>query len=116
MIYDLSFKENTGFPFSVIINVSTLIFGVNIFFLAVGAIYYWCVKISRVGEIFFIALFLFLTILVLIKVRSIQRTDNAVLNIEFRQLLSGIIIIVGVGVSLVIPVLYHNKKFEEYVL
>lgn len=116
MIYDLSFKENTGFPYSVIINVSTLIFGINIFFLVIGTIYYWCVKASKVGEIIFIALFVFLTVLVLIKIKGIQRTNDAFLNMEFRELFSGIIIIVGIGVAIMVPLLYHSKKFEENVL
>ena len=116
MIYDLSFKENTGFPYSVIINVSTLIFGVNIFFLVVGALYYLFVKIPRFGEGLFIAIFTLLTVFVLLKVRGIQRSDDRLINIEFRELLSGIIIIVAVGIAVLIPVLYHNKKFEEHVL
>jgi hypothetical protein len=38
------------------------------------------------------------------------------LNSEFRQLLLGVVIIMGVSAVFLIPFLFHNKKFEEHVL
>jgi hypothetical protein len=41
--------------------------------------------------------------------------QNPTLTSEFRTLLVGVIIIMGIGIELV-PLLFHNKKFEDAVL
>jgi hypothetical protein len=41
--------------------------------------------------------------------------ENPTTTSEFRELLVGVIIIMGIGIELV-PLLFHNKKFEEAVL
>jgi hypothetical protein len=116
MFYDIIFVEYLKFPLSAIINVSSLIFAVNLLFLVIGAVYYFFVQNFRKGDVFFIALFTLLTIFLVIKAFSINRTDDEKINVEFRYLLSGIIIITGIGASFVIPYLFHNKKFEDAVL
>jgi len=37
-------------------------------------------------------------------------------NIEFRNLLLGIVLILGISASVLIPLLYHSKKFDNTVL
>lgn len=116
LFYDLLFVESTGFPLSEIINIASLIFAVNLLFLVIGPVYYGFLKLTRFGDVLFIVVFILLTIFLLLMVRGIDRTDNVKLNIEFRRLLSGIIIIAGAGASILLPFLFHNKKFEKNVL
>ena len=116
MVYDLTFVQVMRFPLSAIINVSTLIFAINIIFLIIGALYYWSVKFIRRGEIIFSILFLLITALLIWRLQAFERTDNAIINVQFRWLSSGIVVILGLLASVAVPLLYHNKKFDEYVL
>jgi integral membrane sensor domain MASE1 len=112
---DVLFLEVTGFPFDEIINVSSLIFSINILFLVVPAIYYGFTRLSRYGTLIFIAVFVLSTLFLLLKVRAVHRTDNEHLNSEFRVLLSLIILIMAAG-AILIPFLVNNKKFRKYVI
>ena len=116
MFYDLFFTEVLKFPLSAIINVATLIFAVNIIFLVIGALYYSAVKFSKAGETAFTILFLLLTGFFVWKMQGFRRTDDPSVNVQFRYLSSGIIIILGLLTAVGIPFLFHNRKFEEYVL
>jgi hypothetical protein len=116
LIYNLIYRESTAFSLSDIINVSSLIFAVNLVFLVIGAIYYGLIKSFRKGELIFIVVFALLTIFFAWKAEGVQRSANELLNSEFRQLLLGVVIIMGVSAVVLIPFLFHNKKFEEHVL
>jgi hypothetical protein len=116
MIFDLAYVKETDFPYSSIINVSSLIFSVNLLFLLIGFIYYWLLRYSKYGNIIFMLFFALLTVFFILKVKGIDRTDDHNLNVEFRQLLSGIILIVGIGASILLPFLFHNKGFRKHVI
>ena len=116
MFFDLVFVEYMKYPLSAIINVSSLIFGVNLAFLVIGIVYYLFLQYFKKGDAFFIALFVLLTGLLVLKAWAVHRTDDVIVNNQFHYLLSGIIIITGVGAFVVIPYLFHNKKFEKHVL
>jgi len=116
MFYDLVFVQMMKFPLSAIINVSTLIFAVNIIFLVVGMLYYTAVALVKHGEAMYIILFVLVTALLIWKIQGFRRTNNPAINIQFRWLASGIIVILGVLASVIIPFLYRSKKFDEYVL
>ena len=116
MLYDLTFVQVMRFPLSAIINVSTLIFSVNILFLVVGALYYWLVKFVPNGEKVFTGLFLLLTAFVIWRLQGFNRTDDAIVNSQFRWLSGGIIGLLGLLAAVAVPFLYHSKKFDEYVL
>jgi len=116
MIYDLAFVQIMHFPLSSIINVSTLIFGINIAFLVTGALYYWSVKYSKRGELVYSCLFVLLTVFMLLKIQGFERSSNTVINTQFRWLSSGIIITLGALAAIAVPFLYHSRKFDEYVL
>jgi hypothetical protein len=113
MAYDLYFVQELHFPLSEIINVASIIFAVNLTFFAIGFIFYGLTSAFKKGEIVFIVLFLVLTILGAWKAYDIHRTDDAVVNAQFHSLLSGIIVIVGVLATVLLPVLFHNRKFQE---
>jgi hypothetical protein len=115
MVYDLAFVQITGFPFSSIINVSTLIFAINILFLAVGMIYYWSVRLIRSGETIYVALFVVLTVFALIKIQGSHRSPDAAISAQFKWLSSGITLILGL-LAMAVPALYRSRKFDDLVL
>lgn len=116
MLYDLIFVQYLGFPLSAIISVSSLIFGVNIIFLIVGVLYYLFVASLKKGDIFFILLFVLLTAFLAWRSEHAHRTLDYTVNHQFRNLLAGIVIIIGTMAAFLVPWLYHSKKFEDMVL
>lgn len=115
LVYDIIYRDETGFSLSDIINVSSLIFVVNFLFFLVGFIYSIFVKRSRKSELIFIGLFILLTLLGAIGAESVVRSPVHELTIQFRGLLLGVVIIIGIGI-LCVPLLFHNKTFREKVL
>jgi hypothetical protein len=116
LLYNIFYRDSTGFPLSNFINVSSLIFAVNLLFLVIGFVYYAFLQANRKGEIAFVIFFLLLTIYFTLKAAGIHRSDNPVFNSEFHQLLEPMIIFMGLAAAIGIPFLYHNEKFEEVVL
>jgi hypothetical protein len=116
ILCEIYFVETLKFPLADYINVSTLIFGVNIVFLVIGFIYYGFVHARGRGVTIYIVVFLLLTIFGVWGAERIHRIDDPEVNVQFSSLLSAIIIITGVLASIVIPVLFHSKKFEKYVI
>ena len=116
MVYDVAFVKKFNFPLSDIINAATLIFFVNLLFLVIGCIYYWFIVTFKKGDIFFIVLFIGLTVFFAWKAGKVYRTSDPYLNTEFHQLLTAITLIIGLLAALAIPFLYHNRQFKKYVL
>lgn len=116
MAYYLGYKEITGFPFSSIINVSSLIFGINILFVLIGLTYSIFTRYLVIGEVEYIVLFVIATIVSVYGAMHTHRSNDALLNREFRELLTGLVIIIGVCAFALIPFLSHNKKFIDKVL
>jgi len=116
LAYNIIYRDSTGFPLSAFINVSSIIFLVNILFPILGIIYYGFISSSKKADVLFIILFLLLTVFFIWRTELVRRTNDHLLNSEFRNLLLGIVIILGISASIFIPLLYHNKKFEDAVL
>lgn len=116
LAYNIIYRDSTGFKPADFINVSSLIFAVNLVFLIVGAIYFLFISSFKKGELIFIAAFVLLTLFLVWKAEGIHRWTNQHLSSEFRGLLLGIIIISGISAAFLVPYLFHNKKFEEHVL
>jgi len=115
VFFNVIFVENTGFPLHELINISTLIFGVNIIFFATGFFYYGFIQIKK-GELFFIIFFLLLTAFFIWRGEHAHRSNDPKVNGEFREQLSVIILIIGLTASVLLPVLFHNKKFQDKVI
>jgi hypothetical protein len=115
-VYYLIFKDVTGFPYSRLINVSSLIFIINIIFLVIGFIYYMFIKLSKRADLAFIICMCVLTALGIWGALGIHRADNGMLNTEFHELLIGLILIIGVTAFAGMPILYHNKAFNREVI
>lgn len=116
IIYNVIFRNETSYQLFNLINVSSLIFGVNIAFMLIGIIYYWFIKFFKRGEMIYIGVFILITILGIVKTSDIQRTDDVAANIQFHHLFIAMIVIWSLAASIGIPVMFHSKKFEEHVL
>lgn len=116
LTYNIVYRDFTGFTPSVLINVSSLIFVLNLLFLVIGFIYFFFLKTFKKGDLVFIGVFVLFTIFCLLAGAGVNRSANTEINRQFRGLLSGIIIIVGISASFLVPVLFHSKKFERTVL
>jgi hypothetical protein len=116
LIYNLVYRDFTHFPLSAFINVSTLIFAVNLLFPVIGLVYFWLVKYLPKGNAIFVVLFLLLTAFFAWKTESVVRSPILSFTIGFRGLLLGIVLILGASAAFGLPLLYRSKKFEEQVL
>jgi hypothetical protein len=114
LVYNGIYRNETGFIVSDIINVGSIIFGVNILFFTLGFLFYLTTQIRK-GEICFSVFFLLVTILLAWKAEGVNRSSNHEITIQFRGLLLGIILITGAGIA-AIPLLAHSKRFERGVL
>ena len=115
LAFNIIYRDDTGFLPSAIINVSSLIFAVNILFVFIGLIYFLCLRYLPRGDVFFEGLFILLTVVLLLMTAGAHRSDDAVVNHQFKGLMSGVIIILGIC-SAAMPVMYHNKSFREHVI
>jgi hypothetical protein len=115
LIYNIIFRESTGYLPADFINVSSLIFAVNLIFLVVGLIYFFFLRSFKKGDLIFEILFGLLIAFCAWRASYAHMENSRVLTSEFRTLLIGVIIIMGIGIELV-PVAFHNKKFEDAVL
>ena len=115
LAFNIFYRNETGYLPSVLINVSSLIFAVNILFVLIGLVYFLCVRYLPKGDLFFAALFILLTIVCLFMTAGAHRSDDAVINHQFKGLLSGILIILGLC-TVAMPLLYHSKGFREHVI
>ena len=116
LIYNVIYRDSTGFSPADFINVSSLIFVENLVFVIIGAIYFLFVRSFRKGEIIYMILFLLLTIFLVWKTELVSRTADHLENVQFRGLLLGVVIVTGISAAFLVPYLYHSKKFEEYVI
>lgn len=114
--YDIIFVNLFGFPLFVLINVSTLIFGVNIIFLVIGCIYYLFVSKFKKGDLLYISLFVLITAFLAWRSEHVIRSTDSTINHQFQGLLTGVVIILGALAAFLIPFLYHNKRFDDTVL
>jgi hypothetical protein len=115
LIYNIIFRESTDYLPADWINVSSLIFAVNLIFLVAGLLYFFFLRSFKKGDLVFEILFGLLTIFCAWRASYAHMENSRLLSSEFRTLLIGVIIIMGVGIELV-PLLFHNKKFEDAVL
>lgn len=114
LIYNIIFRESTGYQPADFINVSSLIFAINLIFLVIGVIYFVFLRSFKKGDVIFEVLFAVLTIFCAWRADQAHMI-NPTLTSEFRTLLIGTIIIMGIG-SVLIPFLFRNQKFVDAVL
>jgi hypothetical protein len=113
--YDIAYRDETGFSLSPLINVSSIIFIVNIIFLIVGIAYSFILTRFKRADLIFTIAFLLLIVFCIWRVLNFQRSPIHAETVQFRGLLIGILIILAIAIA-AIPFLFHNRKFEETVL
>jgi hypothetical protein len=115
LFYNIFFRLATDFPLSEIINVSSIIFLINLIFLIIGLIYYFISRSSARGNTVYLVFMIVLLVIVLWLTHGIQRSDNPQYAHGFRGLLTGIIVIMGIN-ALLIPYLINKKWFADFFL
>jgi hypothetical protein len=116
LTYNILFRENTGFSLSELINVSSLIFLVNLIFLFLGIAYYFFAAYIRKGGFVYTLVFIGLTVYTSLQSMRVHRSDDLLLNTQFHHLLLGLVLIIGIAGSAGIPFLFHNKQFSDHVV
>ena len=108
LVYNTFFRGLIGFHLSDMINVSTIIFSLVLIVTIAGVVFYFFHHYLKYGKVIFQALGIGLTILLAIGAMNVQRSPDAALTKEFRELLLGIISITAICVVFVIPFLYKR--------
>ena len=115
LAFNIFYRSYTGYVPSELINVSSLIFGVNLILLIIGMVYFLFKRISPRGDVIFGVFFFALTLFLAWKTEMIQRFADAQVNHEFRGLLLGIVLICGISAAC-LPLLYNSRKFSDFAL
>ena len=110
--YNIWFREATYFGPSDFINVSSIIFIVNILLLLAGVVYYALKSWSKRGDLIYTLIFLLIIVFCIWKTMGIHRFADLKLNGEFIKLLGGTILIIGFGM-LCIPYIFNHKKIVD---
>ncbi len=113
LIYDIWYRMATYYGPSDFINVSTIIFIVNILLMIAGVVYWAFKNWSKNGDIFYLIFFLFILGFCFWKIIGIHRFPEIILNREFIQLLGGTALIIGIA-TLSVPLFYNNKKMTGF--
>jgi hypothetical protein len=116
LLYNLIYRNGSGGFFSSdFINVSSIIFGVNLLFLVIGVIYFGFLQAKRKGEMLYSVLLVVLTILGVWAAVHVQRSPDPAMNDRFHGLLTGVVLIVGISAASM-PLLYNSRWFGQHVL
>jgi hypothetical protein len=112
LAYDIIFRVSTYYGPSDFINVSSIIFIVNILLLLAGAVYYALKNWFRSGDLIYTLFFLLVIVFCIWKTIGIHRFADMKINGEFIKLLTGTILIIGIAM-LSIPYIYNHKKIVD---
>jgi hypothetical protein len=115
LFYNIIFRFSTNYPLSDIVNVSSIIFVINLIFLIVGLFYFFTSRISASGKAIYLVAMILLIIIVLWLIAGSQRSENPRYAHDFKGLMSGIVIVMSIN-ALLIPLLINKKWFEEFFL
>ena len=113
-VFEITYRMVTWYGPSDFINVSSIIFIVNLILLLAGIIYYGIKSAFRNGNLIFSILAFCTTAFLIWKTESFHRFADARLSMEFSHLLSGILLIVGLF-ALSIPIFFSNKKIGDFI-
>lgn len=115
LAYNLGYRDVTGYSPSSLINVSSLIFAVNLIFMIIGMIYFLFIRFFGRRDVVFEIFFFLVTAVLAWRTGLGHRFTDQLINREFKGLLLGIIVIMGIG-ALSIPFLYRSKYLGRYVV
>ena len=110
--YNIWFRMSTYYGPSDFINVSSIIFIVNILLMMAGVVYFAIKSWSKKGDLIYTLLFLLVIAFCIWRTMEMHRFADVKLNKEFITLLTGTILIIGIA-ALCIPYIYNHKKILD---
>jgi hypothetical protein len=113
--YNIGYRSYTGYLPSSLINVSSLIFVVNLLLLILGIIFFLFLRAFKRGDVVFEIAAVVLTVWLIWKTAGLTRFGDPKLDSGFRGLLGGILVILGASTAC-IPLLYRSRRFVEAVI
>jgi hypothetical protein len=116
LFFNAEYRNLTYFNPADFINVSSLIFVVNLLFLCFGLLHFLFTRLFKAGERIYMVFSLVLTLGCIWIAKDVHRAADPIVNRGFKGLLDGVILINGLCSAGVVPLLFHSKKFEEEVL
>jgi hypothetical protein len=111
LTYDFIFRDISQFQLCSIINVSSIIFGSVLIPVIAGIIFFIMNKFIKGGNFIYMIAFTAITLLSIYGALNVQRSPDAHLTAQFRILLTGIIITIGVLSSYLIPYMFKKVSF-----
>jgi hypothetical protein len=115
LVYNVVYRNATGYLPSSLINVSSLIFAVNLLLLVIGIVYFLFLWAFKRGDVIFEVVAVAVTAWLIWKTAGLTRFDDARLDSGFRGLLGGIVLILGAS-TVCIPFLYRSRRFLDAVI
>lgn len=108
LLFNGFYREFGNMNFSMLINVSNLIFSLITFLLLIGLIFNVFVTKMKSGIVIYQVVMVVFFALMCYGVFQIQRTPDAAINLRFQYLVLGITVITGLCAILVIPFFYKR--------
>ncbi|HUB61936.1 MAG TPA: hypothetical protein VL978_14580 [Puia sp.] len=113
--YNIGYRNYTGYLPSSLINVSSLIFAVNLLMLIIGIIFFLFLSTFKRGDLIFGLAAIAVTAWLIWKTATLTRFGDPKLDSGFRGLLGGILLILGASTAS-IPLLYRSQRFVDAVI
>lgn len=113
LFFNIFYRESTGYQPADYINVSSLIFGVNLVFVVVGLLYFVFLRLFKKADLIFEVLFAVILIFCIWMATRATIENSALLSKEFRTLLIVVIAVMGVG-AILVPYFYRHKKLVDF--
>lgn len=115
LAYNIGFRSETGYIPSEIINVSSLIFAVNLLLTIVGIVFFFFHRFIRGGDVVYSIVFLALTVWLAVKTFSSVRFGDARLDNGWHGLMGGVVLICGISATS-LPLFFRSTKFQDAVI
>ena len=111
IIFDVIFRQYTGFPLHVLINVSTLMFSILLLLPIAGCLFALIDKFFTKSTLIYEVLAIGTTLLLIYGVFQTHRSPDSLYSNEFHYLLLGVTLITGVGAMLIPYFVKHSEYF-----
>jgi hypothetical protein len=115
LAYNIGYRSETGYIPSEIVNVSSLIFAINLLLTIIGIVYFFFLRYIRGADVAYSIVFLALTVWLALKTFSSVRFGDAHLDSGWHGLMGGIVLICGISATC-LPLLYRSDKFQDAVI